>query len=103
MPREPEEVRSPILNFSSYPLFTRAGIMMEPIAITVAGLEPEIDAKKMHPRIEANARPPRNRPTRRFMTSMRYFEILPSAMILPASIKNGMASRTKLSIPLNNC
>ena len=57
-PKDPADVASPIEKRSSYPDFTRAGIMTVPMATTVAGLEPEIAAKKRHARVVATANPP---------------------------------------------
>lgn len=77
--------------------------MMLPMAITVAGEEPEIAAKNMQAITEATARPPVNLPTKSFMIFTSLSEIAPSAMILPARIKKGTPSRTKLSRPLKSC
>lgn len=76
---------------------------MLPIAITVAGDEPEMAAKNMHAITEAMASPPVNFPTKSFITLTSLSEIAPSDMIFPARIKKGTLRSTKLSRPLNNC
>jgi hypothetical protein len=81
----------------------RAGIIILPMAITVAGEEPEMAAKNIHAITDAIARPPVNLPTKSFITLTNLPEIAPSAMILPARIKNGTPRRTKLSSPLKSC
>ena len=77
--------------------------MILPMAITVAGEEPEMAAKNIHAITDAIARPPVNLPTKSFITLTNLPEIAPSAMILPARIKNGTPRRTKLSSPLKSC
>ena len=57
IPNEPEEVITPTLKRFGYPALTIAGNITEPIAITVAGLEPEIVAKKAHANTAAIAIP----------------------------------------------
>ncbi len=71
IPRVPALVIRPMLNFSSYPARVRAGIMMLPTAMTVAGLEPEMAAKNMQVRMPARASPPRKRPTQASMDLTR--------------------------------
>jgi hypothetical protein len=77
--------------------------MIVPIAITVAGDEPEIAANKIQAMTEAMARPPLNPPTKSFMIFTSRSEIAPSAMMLPARIKKGTPNSTKLSRPLKSC
>ena len=76
---------------------------MLPMAMTVAGEEPDMAAKKIQAITEAMARPPLNLPTKSFMTFTRRSDMAPSAMMFPARIKKGTPSKTKLSSPLNNC
>jgi len=103
MPKEPEEVRRPMEKRSPYPSLMRAGIIILPMAMTVAGEEPDMAAKNMHAITPAMASPPVNLPTHSFMTLMSLLEIAPSAIILPARMKNGTPRRTKLSSPLKSC
>ena len=77
--------------------------MMLPIAITVAGDDPEMAAKTMHVKTDARARPPVNLPTKSFITPTKRSEIAPSAIMLPASMKKGTPRSTKLSSPLKSC
>ena len=77
--------------------------MMDPMATTVAGEEPEMAAKKIQARTPAMASPPGNHPTRAFMKSMRRRAMAPLVMMEPATIKKGMARRTNLSSALNSC
>ncbi len=103
IPRAPDEVTSPIENLSPYPSRIRAGNIILPIATTVAGEDPEIAAKKRQAITVAIASPPLKRPTKSFITFTIRVEIAPSAMMLPAKIKNGTPKSTKLSSPLKSC
>lgn len=78
-----------------------AGSMTEPIAMTVAGLEPEIVAKKAHASTEAMAIPPGIHPTRLLAKRMTREAILPSIKNWPERTKNGTAMMAKLSRPVN--
>jgi len=73
---------------------TRAGNIIEPIAITVTGLLPLIAAKKMHPPTVAIARPPGKKPTTARANATSRLAMSPSDMIAPDTTKNGIASRT---------
>jgi hypothetical protein len=103
IPREPDEVSSPIEKRSPYPSLIRAGIIILPMAITVAGEDPDIAAKNIQAMTDAMARPPVNLPTKSFITPTSRSEIAPSAIILPARMKNGTPRSTKLSRPLKSC
>ncbi len=58
MPSVPPDAVMPPANAGEYPWRTIAGIMIEPIAATVGGPEPEIAAKNMHASTVTMARPP---------------------------------------------
>ena len=81
----------------------RAGIMMLPMATTVAGEDPEMAAKKMQAITDAMASPPLNLPTKSFITFTSLAEMAPSAMMFPARMKKGTPRSTKLSRPLKSC
>ena len=58
IPSEPAEVTSPTEKRSSYPAFMSAGIIIVPMATTVAGLDPDRAAKKRQASVVAAANPP---------------------------------------------
>ena len=103
MPSEPAAVTTPTENFSSYLAFIRAGIMIEPIAATVAGEEPEIAAKNAHAAVAAIARPPGSGPKMSVATRISFFDRPPAVMMLPDSTNIGIAIRAKESAALNIC
>ena len=74
--------------------------MIEPIAATVPGPEPEMAAKNMHDRIVTIPRLPGTCPNMRRKMRMMSWVSPPFSMMLPARIKAGMASSAKLSTPL---
>ena len=74
---------------------------MEPIAITVAGLEPEIVEKKAQARTVAIAKPPGRKPTKLLANFIILIEVPAWIRKLPVSIKKGIAIIGKLSIPVN--
>ena len=61
-PRVPAVVISPIEKYLSYPAATIAGYIIEPMAITVAGLDPEIEPNSRQASTAAAANPPGNQP-----------------------------------------
>ena len=75
--------------------------MIEPMATTVAGLEPEIVAKNVHARIAAMANPPCIHPTSASAKRMMRRAMPPSVRKLPDNTKNGTAMIAKLSSPVN--
>ena len=103
MPSEPAAVTIPTENFSSYFAFIRAGIMIEPIAATVAGDDPEIAAKNAHAAVAAIARPPGSRPKKSVATRISFFERPPAVMMLPERTKSGIAISANESAELNIC
>ena len=78
-----------------------AGNMIEPIATTVAGLEPEMVAKNAQARIAAIASPPRIQPTSASAKRMMRAAMPPSVSRVPDRTKNGTAMIAKLSSPVN--
>jgi hypothetical protein len=84
----------------SYPSFLITGVMKPPIAEAAATAEPEIAPKSIAAIILTNAKPPGNLPTRILAKSINRRAIPPLFISCPASIKNGIASRAKLSIPV---
>ncbi|MPM59724.1 hypothetical protein SDC9_106570 [bioreactor metagenome] len=73
---------------------------MEPMAVTVAGPEPEIAAKNMQPMMVAIPSPPVNFPTAASAMLTIRRAIPPKAIRFPASIKKGMAISVKESRPV---
>ena len=69
---------------------------MLPSAATVAGPEPEIAAKKQEQMTVTNARPLRRCPTQALAKAISFSEIPACSMMLPARMKNGMASSENL-------
>src|SRR2546421_13028690 len=63
MPRAPDVVITPAPNCLGKPWRTIAGRMIEPMATTVAGDEPDTAAKSAHAITPASARPPCQCPT----------------------------------------
>src|SRR5689334_25281788 len=63
MPSAPEVVMTPAPKRFGNPALTIAGITIEPIATTVAGLDPEIAANSAHAMTPASPRPPYQCPT----------------------------------------
>src|SRR5947199_10796804 len=63
MPSAPEVVMTPAPKRLGKPCFTIAGIMIEPIAITVAGEEPDTAANSAQAITPASPRPPYQCPT----------------------------------------
>ena len=58
IPKAPEVVITPAPKRAGKPCLTIAGNKIEPIATTVAGLEPETAANKAQARTAANPSPP---------------------------------------------
>src|SRR3982751_3348414 len=63
MPSAPDVVMTPAPKRFGKPAFTMAGKMIEPIATTVAGLDPDTAANNAHAITPASARPPYQWPT----------------------------------------
>ncbi len=79
-----------------------AGIAIAPRAAVSAAADPEMPAKNIEATITAQASPPGTQPTRLSEKSISWREIPPVSMIEPASMKSGMARRSKESTPANS-
>ena len=81
------------------------GIITEPIADVSATDDPEMPLMIVVARILTCERPPRMRvnPTTTAAKSTSRLAMPPSAMMAPASTKNGMVSIETLPTPLANC
>jgi hypothetical protein len=66
---------------------------MEPMATTVAGLDPDTAANSMQASTEAMARPPGKWPTQATANKIMRRATPPVVMKLPARTKKGIASR----------
>ena len=78
---------------------TICGIITEPIDAVSATDEPEMQPNSVLARMLTSASPPRMKPTNTLARLMRRVAMPPSAMMPPASTKNGMASSAKSSVP----
>ena len=76
--------------------------MIEPIATTVAGLEPDNAAKKAHDNTADSARPPRIAPTSVVAKFTIRVATPPEVRKAPASMKNGIAMIANWSSPVNS-
>ena len=72
------------------------GIRITPSAATVAGPEPEIAAKKQDTITHTSATPFLRWPTQAFAKSISFSDIPAFSIMLPATIKNGIASNENL-------
>lgn len=79
----------------SYPASSISGIIIRPIAATVAEPVPEIAAKIMQATMETMPRPPVRLPSESFATLIRRLEIPPLPMMSPAKVNSGIATRVK--------
>ena len=88
--------------FLVYPSFSMLGMNIVPSAETSATAAPVIPAKIMLATMLTYASPPRNLPTR-ILAKSTSFSVTPAWFIAsPATMKNGMAIRTKESMPAKN-
>jgi hypothetical protein len=78
-----------------------AGIIIDPIAATVAGLEPEIAAKNIQVTIATSAKPPVIEPTILFARLINRRDIPPPSIKEPAIIKKGIAIKGKDDTAVN--
>ncbi len=79
-----------------------AGIMIEPIATTVATLDPEIAANIAQAATPASPSPPGKCPTIEVVKAIMRRATPPRVRKVPARMKNGIAMMPKLSRPENN-
>ena len=82
-----------------YPALTIFGIITDPMAAVSATDDPEMQPKSVLASTFTSARPPRMKPTKTDARLMSRIAMPPSAMMPPASTKNGMASSAKSSVP----
>ena len=79
-----------------------AGSRIEPIATTVAGLDPETAANSAQARTPAMPRPPCRWPTHAIAKLIIRRATPPCVRKLPARMKNGIAMISNFSIPVNS-
>ncbi len=76
--------------------------MIEPIATTVAGLEPDTAANSAQATTPPSARPPCQWPTIEVAKLIMRRATPPCVRKLPARMKNGIAMISKFSMPVNS-
>ena len=81
---------------------TIAGSRIEPIATTVAGLEPDTAANSAQASTPARPRPPYQWPTMLVAKLIIRFATPPWVRKLPARMKNGIAMISNFSMPVNS-
>ena len=92
---------TPAASWAEYPSLTMAGIRIPPMQDEHACAEPVMPPKNMLDTMPAWARLPGSRPISSMAKRMSFSVMPPRFMISPASIKNGIASRGRLPMPLN--
>ena len=102
MPREPLDAINPVENPLGYPSRTRAGSIIDPIATTVAGLDPETVANNAQAKTDDIARPPGADPTIVLANLISLSAVPPSIKNVPDKMKKGTAIMTKLSKPVKS-
>ncbi len=102
MPSAPDVVMTPAPKRLGNPCFTIAGIMIEPIAITVAGEDPDTAANSAQAITPASPSPPYQCPTIEVAKLIMRRATPPWVRKLPARMKNGIAMISKLSMPVNS-
>src|SRR5450631_3847945 len=102
VPSAPEVAITPAPKRFGKPCSTIAGKMIEPIAATVATLNPLIAANKTQAATPASPKPPGQCPTSETVKLIMRFATPPRVRNVPASMKNGMAMIPKLSSPLKS-
>src|SRR4051812_13490111 len=102
MPSAPDVVMTPAPKRFGNPAFTIAGRMIEPMATTVAGLDPDTAANKAHAMTPARPRPPCQWPTTLVAKLIMRRATPPCVRKLPARMKNGIAMISNFSIPVNS-
>ena len=98
-PRAPAEAAVPMANLLEYPRFSISGMVMDPMAATVAGPDPEAVAKSMDAKTVTAAMPPGTKPMISSARSMRVSARRLFSARLPRRMKKGMARRAKLLMP----
>jgi hypothetical protein len=102
MPSAPEVVMTPAPKRFGKPALTMAGSRMEPIATTVAGLEPDTAANSAQASTPPRPRPPCQWPTIEVAKRIIRLATPPWVRKLPARMKNGIAMISNFSMPVNS-
>ena len=102
MPSAPDVVITPAPNLFGKPALTIAGSRIEPIATTVAGLDPETAANSAQAMTPAMPRPPCRWPTQAVAKLIIRRATPPWVRKLPARMKNGIAMISNFSMPVNS-
>src|SRR5512142_2130497 len=102
MPSAPEVVTTPAPKRFGNPALTMAGMRIEPMATTVAGLEPDTAAKRAQAITPAKPSPPYQWPTMVVAKWIIRRATPPWVRKLPARMKNGIAMISKFSIPVKS-
>jgi len=102
MPKAPEVVMMPAPKRGGKPAFTIAGSMIEPMATTHAGDEPESAANSAQASTEARPNPPCQCPTSELAKLIMRLATPPWVRKLPARMKNGIAMISNFSMPVNS-
>ena len=102
MPSAPEVVTTPAPKRFGNPCATIAGRMIEPMATTVAGLDPDTAANSAQAMTPARPRPPYQWPIIEVAKAIIRLATPPWVRKLPDRMKNGTAMISKFSIPVNS-
>ena len=102
IPSAPDVAMTPAPNLFGKPALTIAGNRIEPIATTVAGLEPETAANNAQASTPARPRPPYQWPTIDVAKLIIRFATPPWVRKFPARMKKGIAMISNFSIPVNS-
>src|SRR5437762_10117330 len=102
MPSAPDVVITPAPKRAGKPCLTIAGRMIEPMATTVAGDDPETAANKALAITPASPRPPCQWPTIAVAKLIIRRATPPCVRKFPARMKNGIAMISNFSMPVNN-
>src|SRR5690625_4624860 len=100
MPKVPPHAALAAAHVIGYPALTIAGIITEPIAAVVAGLDPDSAAKNAQDNIVATPKPPVILPVKTDITSIIFAVSLPRIIISPARINPGIAIKVNSPVPV---
>ena len=98
IPSRPATETRPPTYLRGYPRFTISGVMIEPIAETVATDDPEMAPKMAEAPRSVAPMPPLSRPVKMATKPTRRRDTPPSCITTPPSRKNGIASSGKESM-----
>ena len=102
MPSAPDVVITPAPNCLGKPWLTMAGRMIDPMATTVAGDEPDTAANNAHAMTPARPSPPYQCPTIADAKRIMRLATPPWVRKLPARMKNGIAMISNFSMPVKS-